>query len=77
MTDDRFEQQLRGFLAAREPAAISPVLRARLQSVTAESPSRSGGGSAGLVGRGGRRSAWPRSQRSLSFSSRCSCGRTR
>ncbi len=43
MTDDRFEQQLRGFLAAREPAAVSPVLRARLQSVTAESPSRSGG----------------------------------
>ena len=43
MTDDRFEQQLRGFLAAREPAAVSPVLRARLQSVTAESPVRSGG----------------------------------
>ncbi len=43
MTDDRFEQQLRGFLAAREPAAVSPVLRARLQSVTAESPARSGG----------------------------------
>ena len=43
MTDDRFEQQLRGFLAAREPAAVSPVLRARLQSVTAEPSSRSGG----------------------------------
>ena len=43
MTDDQFEQQLRGFLAAREPAAVSPVLRARLQSVTAESPVRSGG----------------------------------
>ena len=43
MTDDRFEQRLRGFLAAREPAAVSPVLRARLQSVTAESPVRSGG----------------------------------
>ena len=43
MTDDRFEQRLRGFLAAREPAAVSPVLRARLQSVTAESHDRSGG----------------------------------
>ncbi len=43
MTDDRFEQRLRGFLATREPATVSPVLRARLQSVTAESPVRSGG----------------------------------
>jgi hypothetical protein len=43
MTDDQFEQRLRGFLAAREPVAVSPVLRARLQSVTAESPVRSGG----------------------------------
>ena len=50
MTDDRFEQQLRGFLAAREPATVSPVLRARLQAVTAESPVRSGGWTGWLGG---------------------------
>lgn len=43
MTDDRFELELRGFLAAREPAAVSPVLRARLLAVTAGPPVRSGG----------------------------------
>ena len=42
MTDDRFDRELRGFLAAREPASVSPVLRARLQTVTAESPARAG-----------------------------------
>jgi hypothetical protein len=42
MTDDRFERELRGFLAAREPAAVSPVLRARLQAVTAEPPAGAG-----------------------------------
>lgn len=54
MTDDRFEQRLRGFLAAREPAAVSPMLRSRLQIVTAESPGRSGGwiGSLGGAWRG-------------------------
>jgi hypothetical protein len=50
MTDDRFELELRGFLAAREPAAVSPVLRARLQAVTAEPPVRSGGWIGGLSG---------------------------
>lgn len=43
MTDDRFERELRGFLAGRAPATVSPVLRARLQAVTAEPASRSGG----------------------------------
>ena len=38
MTDDRFERELRAFLAAREPRSVSPVLRARLQAVTAEPP---------------------------------------
>ncbi len=42
MTDDRFERELRGFLAAREPAAVSPVLRARLQAVTAAPSIRHG-----------------------------------
>ena len=42
MTDDRFERELRGFLAAREPAAVSPVLRARLQAVTAAPSTRDG-----------------------------------
>ena len=78
MTDDRFEQRLRGFLAAREPAAVSPVLRARLQSVTAESPVRSGGwiGWLGGAWRGGRR-ARGRDGRRRSCCSRCSCAWTR
>ncbi len=42
MTDDRFERELRGLLAAREPAAVSPVLRARLRTVTAERQARAG-----------------------------------
>jgi len=42
MTDDRFDRELRGFLASRAPASLSPVLRARLQAVTAESPARAG-----------------------------------
>ena len=38
MTDDRFERELRAFLAARDPRSVSPVLRARLQAVSAEPP---------------------------------------
>ena len=42
MTDDRFDRELRGFFTAREPLSVSPVLRARLQTVPAESPARAG-----------------------------------
>lgn len=38
MTDDRFERELRGFLAARAPAGASPRLRAQLATVTTEVP---------------------------------------
>jgi hypothetical protein len=42
MTDDRFERELRAFLATREPRTVSPVLRARLKAVTAEPPPGAG-----------------------------------
>src|SRR5688572_10624031 len=36
MTDDRFDDQLRAFLAGRAPVDVSPVLRARLSTVPVE-----------------------------------------
>jgi hypothetical protein len=49
MTDDRFERELRGFLAERAPGgAVSPALRARIQAVASEPPVRSGGWIGGL-----------------------------
>jgi hypothetical protein len=52
MNDDRFERELRGFLAAREPRSVSPMLRARLLAVSAEPPP-------GVGALGGRlRDAW-------------------
>jgi anti-sigma-K factor RskA len=50
MTDDRFDRELRSFLAAREPAAVSPVLRARLQAITVDAPARAGAPAGRLVG---------------------------
>jgi hypothetical protein len=38
MSDDRFERELRGFLAERAPAAVNPALRARLHAVSVEFP---------------------------------------
>ena len=49
MIDDRFERELRGFLAERAPATVSPALRARLHAVTA-APAVRAGTLAGLLG---------------------------
>ena len=53
MNDERFERELRGFLAARAPKAVSPAFRARLHAVSTEPPVGAGamGGWLGGAGR--------------------------
>lgn len=50
MSDDRFERDLREFLAGRAPATVSPALRDRLRAVSTAPPPRS----VGWIGRLGR-----------------------